>query len=203
MPLTMPNTPGFVESNFYIEENVRSFRSPFNNSIQRTRLTGGRWMATYSLPRMKKTDALLWLAFFMKLEGQTNTFYAHDPERVSVVGEWSGSGTPLVNGGSQTGSSLVTDGWDLSTDSILKAGDLFVVNSELKMVTDDVDSDESGNATINFKPALRNSPADNAALTLSNCSCTMIVTQDDISSWPTDRNGIYLPKSFSAVEPLS
>lgn len=98
-------------------------------------------------------------------------------------------GTPLVNGGSQTGSSLVTDGWTASA-AILKKGDIITIDSvngvnpqsrastnvaRQFVVTADVSADGSGNATIPIYPAITTSgafktvdagPADNAAITV-------------------------------------
>jgi hypothetical protein len=99
-------------------------------------------------------------------------------------------GTPLVNGASQTGSTLVTDGWTASAASRLKKGDVFTIanvyavnpqnrqsTGQLRqfVVTADVSSDGSGNASIPISPAITTSgqfqtvnagPADNAALTV-------------------------------------
>jgi hypothetical protein len=99
-------------------------------------------------------------------------------------------GTPLVNGASQTGASLVTDGWTAAAASRLKKGDVFTianvfhVNPQTRQstgvlqqftVTADVSSDGSGNATIPISPSItvsgafqtvNASPADNAALTI-------------------------------------
>lgn len=106
-------------------------------------------------------------------------------------------GTPLVNGASQTGSSLITDGWTASAASRLKKGDVFTiagvyaVNPVSKnttgvlqqfVVTADVSSDGSGNATIPIYPAITPttaqktvsaSPADNAALTVLGAASTL------------------------------
>lgn len=101
------------------------------------------------------------------------------------------TGTPLVNGASQTGSSLATDGWTNDTTGILKKGDIITiagVNSvnpvsrqdtgELQqfVVTADVNSGSTtGPATIPISPAITTSgayqtvtgsPADNAAITV-------------------------------------
>ena len=99
-------------------------------------------------------------------------------------------GTPLVNGGSQTGASLVTDGWTASAANRLKAGDIFTiaavyaVNPVTKqstgrlqqfVVTADAASDGSGNLTVSISPSITTSgttqtvsagPADNAAITV-------------------------------------
>lgn len=114
-------------------------------------------------------------------------------------------GTPLVNGGSQNDayadvkdtneSSLVTDGWSLST-AVLKAGDIitianvYAVNPVTKatlpflrqfVVKSDVTSGGSGNATLTVSPAIISSgafqncsatPADNAAITVLGTAST-------------------------------
>ena len=89
-------------------------------------------------------------------------------------------GTPLVNAGSQVGSSIITDGWTASITGVLKEGDIItlgaagstavngiVPNTATKtgggvstgqlqqfVVTADVDSDGSGNATIPIDPPI-------------------------------------------------
>jgi hypothetical protein len=99
-------------------------------------------------------------------------------------------GTPLVNGASQTGASLVTDGWTAAAASRLVQGDVFTianvfhVNPQTRqstgvlqqfVVTAAVSSDGSGNATIPISPSITTSgafqtvnasPADNAAITV-------------------------------------
>lgn len=106
-------------------------------------------------------------------------------------------GTPLVNGGSQTGSSLVTDGWTAAAASRLKKGDIFtiagvyMVNPQTKVqlntlqqfvVTADVSSDGSGNLTAAIFPSIvtsgatqtvSGSPADNAAITVVGTASTL------------------------------
>lgn len=199
MTIDMPTTPGFAACEFGLETNTQRFESPLTKAVQRILLGGARWGVTYTLPTMDRTKAALWQAFLLSLEGGVNTFNAYDPDARTPRGNVTGS-TPLVNGGSQTGSSLITDGWAAST-TVLKAGDYFVVNSEMKMATSDVTSNGSGQATVNFKPALRNSPADNAPLTVTNCTVPMILVDDNQSRWRSGtRLGIYEGLTFSAME---
>lgn len=99
-------------------------------------------------------------------------------------------GTPLVNGASQTGASLITDGWTAAASGRLKQGDTFTiadvyaVNPQTRVstgvlrqfvVTADVSSDASGNLTVAISPSITTSgayqtvdsaPADNAAITV-------------------------------------
>jgi hypothetical protein len=78
-------------------------------------------------------------------------------------------GTPLTNGADQTGSSLITDGWDTSTTGLLKEGDVFTIAGVYEInpqsyestgrlqhfvVTADVNSDGAGNATIPISPSI-------------------------------------------------
>lgn len=194
----MPSVPNFTNCRFGLETNTQTFVSPLTKNVQRVLLAGSRWSASYTLPAMNRAQAGPWKAFFDLCEGQANVFVAFDPDCKTPRGKIIGS-TPLVNGATQTGSSLTTDGWAHST-LVLKAGDYFAVNGELKRVTSDTTSDSSGNATINFKPALRSSPADNAPLTVTNATTSMTLADDMQAMFTCDKNGIYQPITFAAME---
>jgi hypothetical protein len=202
MTVSMPASPGFVACRFGLETNTGRFESPLTKTVQRRLLGGARWIATYTLPPMNRQQAAPWQAFLLSLEGSLNTFYGYDPDAKNPRGI--ATGTPLVKNGSQTGSSLTTDGWTASQTGIMKAGDYFSVNGELKMMTADANSDGSGNATLTFKPALRASPSDNAVITVSNPTCTMILVDDGQAVWSSgSREGFYDSISFSAMETFS
>ncbi len=85
-----------------------------------------------------------------------------------------GGGTPLVNGASQTGSALVTDGWSVSITNVVRAGDVIRIAglSPLYRITADANSNGSGQATLGISPPIPagSSPADNAAITRTGCS---------------------------------
>jgi len=192
----IPTTVGFSSVEFGLENNNQVFTSPLSNSIQVSELTGARWYATFNLPPMKKDNALEYIGFLQRLQGRVHSFSGYDPNHRSPSGTY-GSSTLLVNGASQTGTSLITDGAQAST-LVLKAGDFFSVNSELKMVTANATSDGSGNLTINFVPSLRSSPSDNAGLTLVNPVCTMKLTGDS-TSYNINNSTIY-GISFTGLE---
>lgn len=76
-------------------------------------------------------------------------------------------GTPLVNGGSQTGSSLAIDG----LDSAPQAGDAFkIAGIDLIYTVTATATVTSGGATLAINPALASSPADNAVITFLSTS---------------------------------
>jgi len=105
-----------------------------------------------------------------------------------VVG--SVDGTPLVNGASQTGDAIATDGWTPNAEKVLRKGDVitfdgvYAVNpanqrstGQLQqfVVTEDVDADASGEATIKIWPEIiatgaratvTAAPADNAQINI-------------------------------------
>lgn len=194
--LSLPSYPSFRSSRFGLRANTQSFESPLTRSVQTVELTGARWFATYELPPMKRAQASAWMAFLIALQGRAGRFYGYDPDCRRPRG--TGAGTPLVDGGGQTGSSLVTDGW-AALSPVLRAGDYVGVNGELKMVTADVTSNGAGQATIAFKPSLRASPADNAPLTLADASCTMMLIDDEQAAWDADAISVFGLR-FSGVE---
>lgn len=93
--------------------------------------------------------------------------YLDQNVQAQTVGNW--GGTPLVNGGSQTGSSLVTNGWTVSRSNLLAVGDVFTIPGVYAVnpqnylstgslmnfvVTSTAASDSGGNATVQFSPAI-------------------------------------------------
>ena len=113
--------------------------------------------------------------------------------------------SPLVNGASQTGSDLVTDGWATNQDTLFKAGDWVQLGSsggsQLYMVADDVSSDTSGNATITVVPELRSSPADDDAVTYQSCKGLFRLQRNLTPLFST--SGVDLSRvGFTAVEVL-
>lgn len=122
----------------------------------------------------------------------------------NVIGHTNGvlGGTPLVNGATQTGNSLITDGWTAAALQRLNQGDTFTlagvfsVNPQSRqstgilqdfVVTANGSSDGAGNMTVTISPAINptgqfqnvtNSPADNAAITITSGTTGLVSTQN-------------------------
>ena len=128
-------------------------------------------------------QALSWAEWFEDV----NVF----PHTVGTYG-----GTPLVNGASQTGSSLITDGWTATTTilnrgDVITVADMYAVNPQnyrsttqlsQHTVTANTTTDGSGNSTIAIYPPIitsgayqtvTGSPANNAAITVVGASATV------------------------------
>lgn len=180
--LPMPVTDSYAAFNFRMVANTQSHTSPLDGTTQTLELTGSRWRGEYELKPMKRPLAAPWVSFLAELNGMSGRFFGFDPSATTPQGSGGGD-SPLVQGASQTGKSLISDAWTASQTGLLLPGDYFEVNGELKMVTASVDSNGSGVATIAFTPSLRASPLNNAVITINNPTCTMMLEKDDSANW--------------------
>ena len=138
-------------------------RSPFTGTIQTQDwgITGATWWEyEIEIALLTGRNGQRMSAFLAELGGAAGRFLFADPSIVNTTGV----GTPLVKGAGQSGTSLITDGWSATG---LLAGDFFSLGTDtgtrLYQITADV-VPAAGNATIQFVPPLRSSPADNAPL---------------------------------------
>lgn len=160
-----------------LKANTVTFRSPLNGAVQTGELPGAMWLGEIRYDSLSEADRRTLHAWLSQLRGMAGRFYLWDMAHPKPRGV--ATGTPLVNGGSQTGATLVTDGWTASVTNILLPGDYFSVNGELKRVVSATNSNGTGQATITFEPPLRASPSDNAALTLVQPTFTAMLADDD------------------------
>jgi len=150
---------------------------------------------------MQRETAEPWIAFLLALQGPKGTFYLRDP--LSPEPRGVATGTPLIMGSNQTGNVIVTDGWTASTTGILKLGDKIQMGSRLYSVmgTSDVDSNGSGEATIDIWPRLRESPADNENIITVESAGIFRLANQMTNLWSADETRIY-DLSFDCVEAI-
>ena len=100
----------------------------------------------------------------------------------------------MVNGASQSGNTLIIDGATASQTGYLKAGDYIQLgtglSSRLHMVVEDADTDGSGNATLSIEPALRTSPSDDLAITVSNTKGVFRLVTNE-TEWDANSVSVY------------
>lgn len=194
-PVAFPASPSPVRTRFELTFMVGLATSPFSGAQQAHDWGGRLWMAQVSLPPMLRAAADAWCAWAGKLRGRANWFQLGDWDRRTPRGSW---GAPLVNGGSQVGNTLIVDGMGAAGTG--KAGDHFQLDSRLYLLVEDVTADGSGNATIQFEPSLRSSPADDAALTVTSPKGLFRLAENSLP-WDADALGVH-GISFSAIEKL-
>lgn len=201
-PLALPTTTGIAKIRISANNVVGVSQSPFTAKQQVYKYTGQFWEAEISLPPMKRADAEYWISFLLKLNGQYGTFLLGDPNGATARGV--ATGTPLVNGASQTGNELATDGWTPDTTGILKAGDYVQIGSgaaaKLHKVLDDVNSDADGEATLVLWPDLRSAPSDNATIIVSGAKGLFRLSTNQ-QDWDVNEASIY-GMTFPAREAL-
>jgi len=141
----------------------------------------GWWECQLSLPPIVGTaNVNAWRSFIAKSRGRANDFQIP----VDATAQSAATATPLVNGAGQTGRTLTTDGWPLSS-TVLVAGQFVTINNQLLQLTENVTSNGSGVATLTFEPPVRSAPADNAAIEYKNPFCLMYFVEEPTLSVET------------------
>jgi len=152
-------TPAFLS-------NAASVGNWATEAAQTVARGGQRWRLGYTYRTLRGADRAEMIALLAELDGQANRLRVpvqDNPARGAY------GGTPLVDGGSQTGSALDVKGCSLTITNWIRRGDMFsiVVNGEpeLKVCTADASSDGSGDiSALAFRPPLRAAPSDGAAI---------------------------------------
>ena len=181
-PLSLPDVTSYESARMTAKSVVGVTSSPFTGAQQVQKHQGQWWEFEASLVPMSRTNAEAWISFFISLNGMQGTFLLGDPLASSARGV--GTGTPLVNGASQTGNSLITDGWTASQTGILKAGDYFQLgtgsSSKLYKVLADANSDSGGNATFDIWPSINTAVADDTAINISSAKGIFRLTSNEM-----------------------
>jgi len=202
-PLSLPTSIGIASITFSAENAVAVSQSPFTYSQQIVQHPGQRWKASVSLPPLLRDLMEPWVAFLLSLKGQYGTFLLNDPNCATPRGSAGVTpGTPVVMGAGQTGDELDIDGLPTSATGYLLAGDYIQLgtgsSATLHKVLADVNSNGSGEATLDIWPSLRSSPADNATVTLSSAKGVFRLA-NNIQQWEINNMSNY-GITFDCVE---
>jgi hypothetical protein len=199
--VTLPSFFPIKESSMRLRSVQQSFTSPLSGYTQVSAAITQKWEADITLRPMTNLEAGAIRAFLAKLNGMENTFKIYDPDRKLPLGTAKTTpGTPLVNGAGQTGTTINVDGLPLSATNYLVEGDFIEFNGEFKMVVAPVNTNGSGQAAIQFRPAIRNAPADNAPVIVQSAACAMMLSEPKIE-WNSDKIKVHTI-SLSAIEAI-
>lgn len=140
--------------------------SPFTGSEEVQDWGGEWWDYGIEMARTTGRDGRRLSAFLAALGGPRGRFLFRDP----TIRQPGSTLAPQVAVGFQTGNQLVTAGWPPFSTPLF-AGDFFSLGSgartRLHQLTEDVVTDEAGQATLAFVPRLRSPPADGALLEIA------------------------------------
>lgn len=180
MAVALPTLPTIWEAKPRLVQFNTMLTPTLGGPEQRVQRMGTRFAVDITLPALNPTSARSVLAAVLKAQSLGSTVTVAWPQLSFATA----IGTPLVNGASQTGSSLVIDG--LTPSVTIPAGVFFSVTvsgrSYLYAVTDAVTANGSGQATLSIAPMLRASPADNAALSFATPTIEGFLP-DSAASW--------------------
>lgn len=192
--ITLPSTPPAKSMEFGLIRGDQALEF-FSGAAVVVQSTKAIWALSFPLRVQKLTAARTWWAATIQLAKLANQFQVYPPGWEQGAGY--GGPNPLVQGASQLGLVLVCDG-AASSETILLAGDPFEVNGEFKVATEDAVSDGGGNVTINFEPALRDSPPNNDPVDV----LTPVITMRMVSPVATVNASIpdHINMSFEAIE---
>jgi hypothetical protein len=171
-----------------LRSNTQISRSDLNGAVQTLALPGDTWVGTLTFTNKLDPDARILRAFITSLRGQAGRFYLSPPgyRRAGI-----GTGTPLVKGAAQTGSTITTDGWGANQTAAICAGDYFQIGTELKMCTADTNTNGVGEMIISFVPPIRVAPADNAAIVITSPKAIMMLQDAKQARWQVQPTPIY------------
>lgn len=172
--VTFPSTPKPNGMSWRLVMPAQTNVSEWTGRRQTIASGRGWWECQLSLPPIVgTTNVNAWRAFIAKSRGKANDFQIP----VDPTAQSSAVATPLVNGASQTGRTLNTDGWPVSS-TVLVAGQFVTINNQLLQLTENVTSNGSGVATLTFEPPIRTAPSDNAAIEFKNPYCLMYMVEE-------------------------
>ncbi len=199
-PRALPSHTGLMSITLRAVNQTALTSSPFSYKQQIHNHSGQRWECEIQLPPLDREDAEQWVAWLLSLNGMAGSFLLGDPVGGTARGAL--GGTPLVNGASQTGASLSIDGCSNSITGWLKAGDYIQLgggaSASLHKVLTDVDTNSSGQATLDLWPSVRVAPSDNATVTTSNTVGRFRLNSGE-QNWNINSASIY-GITFAAIE---
>jgi len=160
------------------KSNTAILPSSLTSGIQVIARPGGRWLLSLTWENIYGDKYRELIAMLTLLNGAEHAInFAPSTWKHAARGDW--GGTPVVDGGSQTGNTLAVRGADINTTDWVKAGDIFriVVGSTnyLHMATTDGDSDGTGDVSFGIWPELRTSPSDGDAIAINQAGLFRLV----------------------------
>lgn len=133
-----------------------------SGALQVSGRTGNRWLLDLVFAGKTDTERRQLLGFMSLLRGKRNRIKFFIPG-YTLGG--AGGGTPLLNASVSAGATSITvDGLPLSATGVYLAGDWLTLGNELKQICSNVDSDGSGEATIQIWPETHGAHANNDAV---------------------------------------
>ena len=161
-----------------------------------TEFTKAGWVYQAQLVIQTYDQGQAWAVALSQLSRFSNHFKAGPP---AYAGGAYTATTLQVDGAGQLGTSLNIKNGNAST-TVIRAGEYFEVNGELKLAVTTCVTNGSGNGSVTFEPPLRQAPLDSASINLSTPKAKFRLTSPQ-ASWRVEPGKFYII-SLDAVELL-
>lgn len=170
--IALPSSMTYRSGRWRYSSNAQRFVSPLNGVGQSVGRPGDYWACELTLPPHLEDDAMDWAGFLAGLVGGENAAYVGPPMR------WNGKPagfTLAVSGADQAGLSLTVDS---NQGNVTIPRGLFLCYETgsfraMHITTAAVTLNGSGGGVLPIKPAIRKSPANGAAINVTNPTCEM------------------------------
>ena len=184
---TLPSMPGFRSVDILSDIPILSDTSQSGKTQKRV-IAGQLWRASCEYPPMIRAEFMPIYAFLAKQRGES--FQVVFPELATPRGV--GTGSPEIVGAHTVGDDTIqVRGFPQSQSGILLSGDVLKFgHSKVYMLTEDCDSDGSGEASLKIEPPLMQSLVDAELVVVNNVPFTMII-DNDVQEYKTRNPSIY------------
>lgn len=185
-------------------EPLRSMGQSGIEQIRNITQAGWRWQETFDMMRSGDVQDE---AVLTSIEEGQNRGQDFNLKHLLTPGSGKapmGTGTSgVVVDGSQSGSTIQTRGWPVSTNNVVRKGDLISISgvSHTMKVKADANSDGSGHANISVFPPVFNSVADGTSVTTTDVTITVRVQSVEGASTSTSVD-FWGPMTVTFVEAL-
>lgn len=171
-----------------------TLRSRYSGKRQTIAFPFALWVMEGKLIPMEGLEAAEWRAFMAQLEGEQNTFQLVVPGVTTPLSGYVGATATNSTAIAARAKSMAVTGTASAT--LLKKGDYFTFNNELKIATADCILSGVGAGTLAFEPGIRTAvAAAGTPLVLNSPYCVMSLQSNEGAAWslskPT-RHGINL-----------
>ena len=184
-----------------LDENTSSSKNPFTGGSRITRMPGAKWTLTASWSKLQPAEGNFLDAYIASTQGGAALQRVRDLSYTHPQGVRTGS--VVTVGAAVDGNSLSTSGWTAGVTKQLAVGDRFsfidpVSGLEhLYVISVQVNSDGSGNATLQFYPELRILPPAGTAINILAPGFTTLGLKGKVS-----RSGMAVDGSLSWEEAI-
>jgi hypothetical protein len=174
-----PTSTGFNSLNFQQNTITKQTKTQSGRSIRTTNATT-LWSATLQFPTMTQEEFRPVQAFIALAQGALNEFDVILPSVSTSLSSGSAVSSKSVDGDHTAGDTTINISTTLTSQNLLKAGDVirFENHTKVYMVTSDINTDGSGDATLNIQPALVENLTNGEDITLTNVPFRMTITND-------------------------